>query len=248
MGAYTGGADFSIQIETDDLDRNWKLLSKIPFEFKEDVAFKAIRETVKASKKIIVKAITDRYYITQKSLLSGAHRAQVVIREELATRLETHIVIESARLPVMRFSVNPRQVPNQKGIPVSARTPILIALTKPARAYKGLFLAKMASGHVGVFREKMPREWSGNTGNTMIEERFMISAVEMVNSRFLRDKIEKRIATKLNRETKKAITEVMRNFGKGMSGKMGETYGGRGKGRIAPGETEVSEAEVTDAE
>jgi hypothetical protein len=231
-GMWQGNAAFAVEVRTDDLDKNWQKIQRLPFEFKEEIAYEAIKRSLPKVTEACKLAILRRYKISRESLLSTGHRATVVFKTELATLLESNVIIESSRLPVMRFSVVPRTVPPQKGIPISARTPILVGIVGPPAVHKGWFLAKMASGHVGVFQEKKPREWSDRTGNTAIEERFMISATEMLGSRYIQNKLNEKIEKILSKETDKAIEKAQKTYGTALAGDLGETYGGKRGGKL----------------
>jgi len=99
------------------------------------------------------------------------------------SRLQARLVFSGFRLPLMKyFKVTPAAPPSQKGVPVSARTPATILVRKDTGAHvsKRGFVAKMASGHIGLF-ERMPGMQT-KSGKDKIKERSGSSVVTMADN------------------------------------------------------------------
>jgi hypothetical protein len=164
-----------------------------------------IIDSLKITRTAIVKEITDRYAISAAGLLDPDHRAKFKMEDVLpaSSLSEDELVggvrVISDRFPVMRFSVSPQSVPNQKGIPVSERVVVSRTMVKGETntGTPNRFLARMQSGHLGVFKRKPDathrRRPDGQNTQLNIEEEFMISPSEMVRGKAIRPKIDMRI-------------------------------------------------------
>lgn len=194
-------------------------LAKLVPDLKE-----AIRETIRKSipfaEKEAVDQILSRYNISKASLMNQTSRNgrwQFKPKYPTESDLNGGIQITGSRMPVMRFSVIPDTVLNQKGVPVSWRTPIQIRIVKKGRAQIGrpnVFLAKMPTGHVGVYRRKIPNPGGprrirsdGQPTQLPITEEYMLSVPEMLASKKLRkkfdDNLNKYVGTVFMKELKK---------------------------------------------
>ena len=115
----------------------------------------AINDVTKKGKTRIERGITSRYYIKKKDL-----KPFVTIRRATVKRLSAQIGIKGKRIPLMDFRVTPKQ-PFRAGEQTKTgrfkkikpvRATIKKADTK--RKYEGAFIARMPSGHVGVFKRR----------------------------------------------------------------------------------------------
>ena len=196
-----------------------ELIDVIPVGFKEaekalssgepkvrTIMKNVLTETIKYMEKEIPRQVMARYAISPSSLADQSHRARFRLKATYPTRenLEKgRIVIDSARFPVMRFNVTPQDVPNQKGIPVSERE-IVTVITVKGSAQVGKpnrFLARMKSGHLGVFMRKPDsthrRRPDGQNTQLNISEEHMISVAEMVRSTRLRPILDQKMREKM---------------------------------------------------
>jgi hypothetical protein len=112
----------------------------------------------------------------------------------------------------MRFHVDPREVPNQRGVPVKSRQ-VVTVIVRRGHAQTGapnVFLARMKSGHIGVYRKKPDATHrirpDGQRTQLNITEEYMLSVPEMVSSKKIRPKLQRSI-TKFMRDTFMEETE-----------------------------------------
>lgn len=134
----------------------------------------------------MIKLLLDRYDISEDSLMSRSHRAKTTMTTVPTTSIKMlgGVNVYGNRLPVMRFNVMPRDVPNQKGIPVNDRVKIKISIVrgKTRSGVPNRFLARMKSGHVGVYFR---------TNGSQIDEEFMRSVPEILAGNRFKFKIQK---------------------------------------------------------
>jgi len=182
---------------------------------KAQIAIKyAIIDTVEYTAPRVIRSITNAYAITRKSLLDQTHAAKFQLikikPKQEGGELRGGIITRSTRFPEMRFTVDPKQPPSQAGVPVINRKNISVSTIKGTYhiGSRNMFLAKMASGHIGVFRRKDPKR-KARTGNWAIEERFMISPSEMIRGHrirgYLQTVMDTRFAERLNYQIKRQL-------------------------------------------
>ena len=145
----------------------------------------SILDAARAAKAQINREILARYDIS-RSNLKAAYSVRTVTPKQEGAEDRGGLVVSSNRIPVMKFNVVPQEVPSQKGIPVNRRAILSTVVVKGQQitARPNRFLAKMSSGHLGVFH----RTGEGKK----IAEEFRISVSEMIGGREIRPKIEKR--------------------------------------------------------
>ena len=168
-------------------------------------------DVVKYTDKEIRRLVLERYDISPASLNDQTHRAKFKTKVVLPTREELdqgRVEIHATRFPVMRFNVIPQSVPNQKGIPVADRQTVSIITVRGGGEVgaRNRFLAKMQSGHIGVFMRKPDATHrirpDGQRTQLNISEEHMVSVAEMVRSNaiqpVLRKQIEDRVEHRIN--------------------------------------------------
>jgi hypothetical protein len=190
----------------------------------------AIRATVRKgiifAEKETIRLILERYDISKESLMDqGRRTGKTEIKPIRPGRKGTDEIvggleITGTRFPVMRFSVDPTSVPNQKGIPVRSRQIVRVSVRKgsPQVGQPNVFLARMKSGHLGVFRRKPDATHrirpDGQRTQLNITEEFMLSVPEMLSSKPIRTKFQ----TSLNKFVRKTFLEETEGQGKKFKG------------------------------
>jgi hypothetical protein len=195
-----------VRVETPNIEDVTKKLKKIPDVLKTAME-KTLMSTVGFIKQEIPRLITRRYNISMPSLMDQSHRAKWSMKEKYTVidgkKLMANIDVKGTRLPVMRFHVDPTYVPNQKGIPVSARQPVTISIKRGSimSGHPNVFIARMHSGHIGVYRRKIPnpggpreKRPDGQFTQLPISELHMISVPEMLEVKDLREKLNQNTA------------------------------------------------------
>src|SRR5215475_6863456 len=173
---------------------------------KEDVLIKHISlnaaETIDSMKNAvrqqITSIITERYDITPESLNSNSHKSGKWKVDTTVVGKQVGFKISGSRFPTMRFNVTPRDVPNQAGIPIAAREKINIIIRR-GRLRSGVpnrFLARMKSGHIGVFYRKE------GSKSLKIDEEFMLSVPEIITIDRMRRKLNGFIVGHFEKEFK----------------------------------------------
>jgi hypothetical protein len=169
---------------------------------------KAVRDTIidtlDFGQSEIKRQITARYDITSEDLTSG--RRGLVMRSvkppplsEGNSEIAGYIEMNSKRLPTMRFNVIPTEVPPQKDIPVSQRQVVSRIVVRGSAnvGSPNRFIAKMSSGHIGVFLRKPDSTHrirpDGQRTQLNISEEYMISPYEMIRSREIQPKLSRAI-------------------------------------------------------
>jgi hypothetical protein len=165
-----------------------------------------LADTIRFTEKEIPRLIIEKYAITLSSLNDKSRRAKYSMAVTLPTQENLEqgkIVIHSTRFPVMRFTVNPQSVPNQKGIPVSQRVVVTVVTAKgrPQIGKSNRFLARMKSGHLGVYMRKPDathrRRPDGQNTQLNISEEYMVSIAEMVRGQRIRPILDRKIREKV---------------------------------------------------
>lgn len=180
----------------------------------------AVTNSIPFAEKEVVDQILARYDISRANLFKNSRNGKwkMVPKYPTQSNLNGSIKVTGTRMPVMRFSVSPSTVPNQKGIPVAARTPVTVRITKKGGIQSGkpnVFLAKMKSGHIGVYRRKIPnpggprrlrpdKQWT----QLPISEEYMLSVPEMLASKEIRQIYEPRLSKYFQDEFMKGLRKI----------------------------------------
>lgn len=154
----------------------------------------------------MVEQIVRRYNIAKADLMNQSSRHgrwRVKPKYPTESNLSGGIEVVGTRMPVMRFKVVPSEVPNQLGVRVADRPPITIRIVKRGRAQSGkpnVFLAKMRTGHIGVYKRKFPNPGGprrmrpdGQPTQLPITEEYMLSVPEMMRGKKLRAKFDENL-------------------------------------------------------
>lgn len=181
---------------------------------------RSINETVDYTVQQIPKEITKNYVIGIPSLLSRERRAQCIITHRYATEAEWRkpdgsVIVRSSRFPVMRFSVRPKEVPNQRGIPVRSRTRVTVRVVRGQiqSGRPNRFLARMQSGHLGVFMRKPDATHRVRPDRQRtqlnISEEHMISPTEMVESKRIRPVLQLKMMKQFDRSIRRNTKDLI---------------------------------------
>jgi hypothetical protein len=232
-----------IRIEPVGFPEVMKALEQITPDVKMAVQ-NTIKKALPFAEKEVVEQILRRYHISRPSLLdqSSRHgRWKIKIKNPTTSNLNGGLQITGTRMPVMRFKVSPNTVPDQKGIPVGSRIPVTIRVVKwgsPQIRKPNVFLAKMKTGHIGVYRRKIPNPGGprrirddGQRTQLPITEEYMLSVPEMMAGKKLRAKfddnlnkyVQSVLIEELKKIPKKARRSMLRTLGK-MFGEIGEMF------------------------
>jgi hypothetical protein len=207
----------TIRVETRGFEQIYEKFPQLELILKEAIR-ETNRKTMDFAEKEIVKQITNRYAISKVSLTDQSSRhGRWKVKKVVPTEsdLSGKLQITGTRMPVMRFRVIPRAVPNQLGVPVASRRVITVT-TKKGSSQIGkpnVFLAKMKTGHIGVYKRKVPNPGGprrmrpdGQKTQLPITEEYMLSVPEMLRGKQLRQKFDE----SLDKFAQKTIRATLR--------------------------------------
>lgn len=131
----------------------------------------AINKATRKGKTTLSKTIREQVPIKATEIKK---RTRVVPATTGGETLKGEIRFKGRALNSHTYAGLPKQPPRQKGIKVSARRPSSTIYTKKEgrKTHRGAFVAKMASGKVGIFHRARPRARSKETGNAKIKAHF----------------------------------------------------------------------------
>jgi hypothetical protein len=193
-----------IRIEPKGFEQTLKNFGQMTPDLKESIR-EAIRKTIPMAEMFAIQEIMIRYAISGGNLMQKSSRnGKWRFKEKLptASNLSGGIQVIGTRMPVMRFHVRPLTPPNQLGVPVAMRTPVYIETKKGSIQYgkPNVFLARMKSGHIGVYKRKIPNPGGprkirpdGQPTQLPITEEYMLSVPEMLAGKEVRKKLDERI-------------------------------------------------------
>lgn len=185
---------------------------------------KAVKSTARKGRGIIVEEIASIYKVDQKI-------ASKAIRVPTGTAVLTaEIRIKGDRLPLIGFAPQPNMPfmggARPAGVSVDITTRRMVRQSK-ANPWQYAFIARMASGHVGVFQRsgnfgRVPRRglvqqtetgFSVNAGKTAklerIEEMFTGSVAQMEQSQKVQPQVTARLNAQLQLEAEKAYGKAV---------------------------------------
>ena len=140
----------------------------------------AVKRAMNKTVKPYLMGIAEKEYAVKSGALAesvkfGSMKSQTGVGHVLKLR--------SNRLGIAQFDILPSHPENQKGKPVKDRYSGVIARVRRGapREMKGTFVARMSSGHIGVFQRVRPRV-TAKTGNAKIRELISLSMAEMIRA------------------------------------------------------------------
>jgi hypothetical protein len=134
---------------------------------------KSVNEGLKFARKKIVDAIGDTFYFSKQTV---RNKSVIEISPATVNRLSGSVISQGYRLPLYNFATNPRTV---------RRVSTLRAAVKRdggLKAFSHGFIAKMPSGHVGLFTRLPGNRRSDKTGNYKIRERYGNSVPQLMDA------------------------------------------------------------------
>jgi len=133
-------------------------LKALPGKGMAVVQTRAINKTLAGAKTETDRLVRSELYLKQRDV-----RPKIKNTRANYSRPYGLITVGAHPVPLARYPLRPVTPPSQKGVPVSQRTPATVHVLKRGsrKRVKGGFLARMKSGHVGIFmRDGGKREMS----------------------------------------------------------------------------------------
>ena len=171
---------------------------------------RSIIDTAKATKAEVNRQLLSRYEISRANL-KRSYEVKVITPKSMGETDKGGLLITGRRIPIIRFSHIPEDVPPQQGIPIAARQ-ILSTVVVRGQAVVGRpnrFLARMASGHLGVFHRTGQKTKSGKG---QISEEYRVSVPEMVCSKAIAPKVQKQASETLQKRVLHNVEQELKKL------------------------------------
>jgi hypothetical protein len=186
-----------ITIDADQVARAEAVLKHIPGGAPKAIA-NALNRVAEGVRTEAVRKVRERYYIRARDV-------NETIRIKKATPEDPVVIIRSTGSPLAlsKFRINPAKPPSKR-----RKTPIIARVVKGAGgSIRGAFVARMASGHIGVFHR-------AGKARLPIVERFGPSVPQMLGhesvTRYIEEQARERLESRLDHE----IERMLRGVGK----------------------------------
>ncbi|MDR3353688.1 MAG: phage tail protein [Synergistaceae bacterium] len=159
----------------------------------EKAIARAINRAVEGARTDAVKAVCELYEIKPVAV-----RKTIQIQRATPKKLKAIIFSTGSTIGLYNFFVSPKKPPKQKGVKVSNRKTVIAGVKFGTRAeFPGGFIARMKSGHKGIWRR------TGETtenGLPEIKEFFGLSVPQMLGNDKVLDFIRHRANRRLHKE------------------------------------------------
>lgn len=167
--------------DIDELEHQVKGL-KVAKPAMEKALVSALNKTITSLRAEAVRMVFKEYNVKQKEI-----RKELKISRASPYRHKAMLRGEgSPGIPLMDFSPTPKKVPSTKRLKGGGYTPkggIKVMVRRGQRKMvKGAFIAKMPSGHVGVFRRAVDGRLGRRSRRPVIEERFGPSPLRIISA------------------------------------------------------------------
>lgn len=184
-----------IEITSETIERTQTLLAGIP-KGAERAFSAAINRGLSHTKTQAFKQV-KKVYAVKQSALNEATTTKV--QKASTGNLAGYVSFSGVKIPLYKFQVTPKEP--RKGQKVRA------AVMKGGGAtFDSAFIAKMRSGHIGVFERVTSRRLP-------IEEKMGLSAAQMVKNEVIMDQLTKEAQEKVDERLKHEIDRILNGYG-----------------------------------
>lgn len=186
-----------ITVNPEQLERAELLLKNIPNGVEKAVVA-ALNRAVEGARTEAVKKVRERYYIKAKDV-----RDAIEIKKATINSLVAVIRASGSPIALSKFRVTPSRPPTKR------RTkPIIVRVVKGGGGpIEGAFVARMQSGHVGVFRRV-------TKARLPITELYGPSIPQMLGHESVAEYIEEKARERLEERLEHEIDRLLRGVGK----------------------------------
>ncbi len=172
---------YEIYGDFDELVELTRGISVAPRALRKATA-RALNRTAVSCRAELARMITKEYRLTQKAV-----KKELWISRARENRLEAAIRGEgSPGIPLKEFAPTPKRVPSTRRTGRGNYTPkvgIKVMIHRGKRkVVRGAFLARMPSGHIGVFRRTGDNRWGVRSRRQVIEELYGPSPLRIIES------------------------------------------------------------------
>ena len=184
-----------IEITSETIERTQTLLAGIP-KGAERAFSAAINRGLSHTKTQAFKQV-KKVYAVKQSALNEATTTKV--QKASTGNLAGYVSFSGVKIPLYKFQVTPKEP--RKGQKVRA------AVMKGGGAtFDSAFIAKMRSGHIGVFERVTSRRLP-------IEEKMGLSAAQMVKNEVIMDQLTKEAQERVDERLKHEIDRILNGYG-----------------------------------
>lgn len=186
-----------ITVSTEQMERAELLLKGIPKGVEKAVAA-ALNRAAEGARTIAIKKVRERYYIQAKDVRETIEIKKAMINEPVAI-----IKASGSPLALSKFRITPSNPPAKR-----RKKPIIARVVRgEGGPIRSAFVAKMQSGHIGVFRrvgkERLP-----------ITELYGPSVPQMLGHESVTEYIEEKARERLENRLEHEINRLLRGVGK----------------------------------
>ena len=187
-----------INIVTDEaFERVQLILHDVP-RGAEKALYGIISRATSTIKKVSVEGITTIYDISPGGVRE--HSTIKLKTQKVDSGVVGTIHYSGVRIPLYRFGVSPKQP--RPGATVRARQ----RRDRPMTAFRNAFIARMRSGHVGIFERDTRRR-------TPISEIMAVSVAQMADDSGVVRKAEEAAQETIVKRTEHEISRILQGFG-----------------------------------
>lgn len=134
---------------------------------------KSVNEGLKVAQKKIIEAIGDTFFFSKQTV---RHKSVIEVSKATVNRLFGSLVCKGDPLPLYNFTTNPRKVQRVSTVKAAVKR------DGGLKAFQHGFIAKMDSGHIGLFTRLPRNPRSDKTGNYKIRERYGNSIPQLMKT------------------------------------------------------------------
>lgn len=186
----------TIDVDDNLLNKAEDALKHIPKATPKAVSA-ALNRAIQGSKTEASRKIREIYTIRAKDI-----NETIAINKSTPTSLQAVIRSRGSSTAMSKFRVTPNRYPGKKGTP-----PVKAQIKKGFGGYiKGAFMARMKSGHLGVFRRSSGRSFP-------IVENFGPSVPQMLGNEAVIEYVEERTRERFEERLEYEIDRILRGIG-----------------------------------
>ncbi len=193
-----------ISLSEREIEKATKLLRNIPGGVEKAIV-STINKSIYGAKTDSTKRVTQEYVIKQARV-----REVIQVLKASKNNLSARIISRGRPRALTYFKTNPRDVP-RKRLKKLLRAQVKKGAGGPI---KNAFLARMESGHLGVFHRTGKKRKKDKTNLESIEQNYGPSIAQMLGAKsvvaYVEEKAQKRIEKNLNHE----IERILKGYGK----------------------------------
>lgn len=187
--------NLSIQSNIDEIARKFSSISKTELD---KATYLAINRAIDGAKTETDRAIRARYNIRQPDV----QKVLSIKGYASAWKLNATLAAKGNRIPIYAFNPKPAE-------PVW-RKPVSVSIRKGGgrKTSSTWFVARMKSGHVGIFRRKDPHVRPSK--RLPIKEVFTISVPEMLQAREVMELVKTNTVARFDKEFERLISVILK--------------------------------------